>query len=135
MVLQYRNGDEERLLRCRRECIKQMKKHKLMVGKDPWQFEWSYAKTQLGHCDPNDKAIRLSKYWMLSIRWGECLDTILHEIAHAIVGCENGHNSIWQKTCIKIGAKPNRLYEGQFVKKRKELNYTYPDMLRYRISS
>ncbi len=135
MVLKHRKGDEERLLRCRRECIKQMKKYGLMKGKDPWQFEWSYAKTQLGHCDYSDKAIRLSKYWMLSIRWEECLDTILHEIAHALCPIGVHHGKEWMDMCVKIGAKPNRLYEGEFVKKRKELNYNYPDMERYRIQS
>jgi len=134
MELKYRLGDEERLLRVRRRAIKEMKRHGLMRGKDPWQFEWSYGKTILGHCDPVDKAIRLSKYWMLSIKWEQCVDTILHEIAHAIAGCEHGHDRVWQKTCVKIGAKPERCYEGEFQRKRKELNYNYPDLHRYRIS-
>ena len=135
MLIKYRNGDENRLLRCRRTCIKEMKKHGLMKGKDPWMFEWSYGKTILGHCDPVDKAVRLSKWWMLSITWEQCYDVILHEIAHALVGCENGHNNIWKRKCVEIGARPHRLYEGDFVNKRKELNYNYPDMKRYRVQS
>ncbi len=30
-------------------------------------------------------------------------NTILHEIAHVLVGCENGHNETWQKKAIEMG--------------------------------
>jgi len=137
MEIKYRTSpnDEARLLRVRRMAIKMMKKHGLMKGKDPWMFDWSYAKTQLGHCDYNDKVIRLSKWWMMSVSWEQCLDTILHEIAHALIDRKHGHDKVWKQKCREIGAIPKRCYEGEFQNKRKELNYNYPDINRYRISS
>lgn len=36
------------------------------------------------------------------------LNAILHEIAHAIVGCKEGHNRIWRNKAIEIGYKIRR---------------------------
>lgn len=33
-------------------------------------------------------------------------DTVLHEIAHAIVGGKHHHNNVWKACCNKIGCKP-----------------------------
>lgn len=35
-------------------------------------------------------------------------ETILHEIAHAIVGPENGHNKIWKEKAKELGVRPSR---------------------------
>jgi predicted SprT family Zn-dependent metalloprotease len=40
----------------------------------------------------------------------EILDTILHEIAHALVGPGHGHDSAWQAKCREIGARPEACY-------------------------
>jgi predicted SprT family Zn-dependent metalloprotease len=42
-------------------------------------------------------------------------DTILHEIAHALVGAGHGHNHVWKRKCIEIGAKPERCYSSKEV--------------------
>jgi predicted SprT family Zn-dependent metalloprotease len=39
----------------------------------------------------------------------EITDTLLHEIAHALVGPRHGHDLVWQAKCIEIGARPKRL--------------------------
>lgn len=130
----YRKGEEERLLKIRKKAIKLMKKHGLMKGDNPWQFTFNYAKTILGQCDYEEREIQLSKYWMLSISYNDAVQTILHEIAHALTPGHN-HDSVWVAKCIEIGGDGNRLYEGKFQRKHKELNYTYPDLERYRIAS
>jgi predicted SprT family Zn-dependent metalloprotease len=38
----------------------------------------------------------------------EIRDTILHEIAHALVGPGHGHDEVWQRKCVEIGARPVR---------------------------
>ncbi len=38
----------------------------------------------------------------------EILDTILHEIAHALVGSAHGHDVVWKSKCAEIGARPVR---------------------------
>ena len=36
----------------------------------------------------------------------EVRDTILHEIAHALVGPGHGHDAVWKAKCVEVGAKP-----------------------------
>lgn len=71
-----------------------------------WDFKWSAAHTTLGKCDPRTKTIFLSKSITSINSEEEVIDTILHEIAHAIVGCGNGHNEIWKACCIRLGCRP-----------------------------
>jgi predicted SprT family Zn-dependent metalloprotease len=40
----------------------------------------------------------------------EVRDTLLHEIAHALVGPGHGHDEIWKAKCRAIGAKPEACY-------------------------
>jgi hypothetical protein len=37
-------------------------------------------------------------------------NTILHEIAHAIVGENHGHRQVWQEKAIELGVKFRRNY-------------------------
>ena len=86
-----------------------------------WQFAWSRGKKELGCCSIKEqrhritgekqqiKLIRLSRYLVTMNSDEEVRDTILHEIAHALAGVENGHNDKWQAMCRKVGAKPKRL--------------------------
>ena len=74
-----------------------------------WSFQFSRAKRGLGLCNSYKKIIKLSMlYTQLNDR-EEVLDTILHEIAHALVGAEKGHGYEWKSACRKIGAKAERL--------------------------
>jgi predicted SprT family Zn-dependent metalloprotease len=38
----------------------------------------------------------------------EVKDLILHEIAHALVGHEHGHDHVWKAKCREIGARPEQ---------------------------
>lgn len=71
-----------------------------------WDFKYDNAKRRLGLCDDSKKIITFSKVF-IPINDTEILeDTILHEIAHALVGSKNGHNRTWKKKAIEIGAEP-----------------------------
>lgn len=86
-----------------------------------WTFQWSQGKRRLGETsirktrDPRTgktktvKAIKLSKHLVAHNPEPIVRDVILHEIAHAIAGLENGHNHVWKAACKKVGAKPQRL--------------------------
>jgi predicted SprT family Zn-dependent metalloprotease len=37
-------------------------------------------------------------------------NTILHEIAHALVGCGHGHDLTWKRMALAIGCDGNRCY-------------------------
>ena len=45
----------------------------------------------------------------------ETMNTILHEVAHALAGGAAGHGDKWKAVCIDIGARPERCYDAQVV--------------------
>jgi predicted SprT family Zn-dependent metalloprotease len=75
-----------------------------------WEFGFSKRKRAVGDCHYGKKKIRFSlNYMWLSPK--EKLDTILHEIAHALDWIRNrnwGHSKSWKKICVEIGARPER---------------------------
>ena len=93
--------------------ITNMKKHGLL--NDGWKFKFDNAFRRFGRCNYTRKTITLSKRLVLINEQDKVVDTILHEIAHALCGFEAGHGSEWKETCIRIGAKPNRCYDGENV--------------------
>jgi hypothetical protein len=50
--------------------------------------------------------ISLSKHFVPIVTDEEVLDTILHEIAHALAGLEAGHGYRWKAKARELGAKP-----------------------------
>lgn len=85
-----------------------------------WKFAIGKRAKSLGVCKYSTKTIELS-YHYLHIDDSQIKDTLLHEIAHALVGHSNGHNHVWQRKAIEIGAKPERCASG--VESAKEPNY------------
>lgn len=73
-----------------------------------WKFEISKTKLTLGQCFHDKKLIVFSSYY-LHIPVHEIRDTILHEIAHALLGPRHGHDAAWRQMAIKVGARPERL--------------------------
>jgi len=77
-----------------------------------WTFELSNHKTFLGECDHFNKTISYSKYF-LHVSPEQLKDTMLHEIAHALVHPKHGHDEVWRAKAIEIGARPERCAEGE----------------------
>lgn len=88
-----------------------MYKHNL---KD-WVFKVGKMKRLAGACSYRNKRITLSCHYITNNSNEDIVDTILHEIAHALVGPGNGHNKTWKAKCIEIGARPVRCY-GEHIK-------------------
>lgn len=86
-----------------------LKKHGLKdLG---WNSGISRRKTALGTCHFRTKEIKLSKHW-LHLPYEELVDTVLHEVAHALAFIHDGHRghgAPWKRWCVEIGAKPDRL--------------------------
>lgn len=78
-----------------------------------WTFEFDNAKRRFGVCRFRSKRIGLSKPLTEANDYVQVVDTILHEIAHAIAGHAAGHGPEWKKVCIRIGAKPERCYSSE----------------------
>jgi len=87
--------------------------HLTNQGITGWTFKWHNSIKILGTCSYKYKRIMLSKRWSLTNSKEEVLDTILHEIAHAMTPEDEGHGELWKAACRKIGAKDARLYSGK----------------------
>ena len=59
------------------------------------------------------KEIGISKKLTQINEISESEDTVLHELAHALVGSGHGHNAVWKQMCVKIGAKPESCYKDE----------------------
>ena len=83
-----------------------------------WQFKWEKTKRAMGRCWYHKKLICLSKPLCAINKEEDCIDTALHEIAHALAYLkdgETGHGPAWKKWCVMIGAKPQRCYSEKDV--------------------
>lgn len=76
-----------------------------------WTFRWTRAKTRLGECRGADRRIGVSVH-IVTLPQSEQIDTVLHEVAHAIDHERRGfsrHDAVWREICREIGARPERL--------------------------
>jgi predicted SprT family Zn-dependent metalloprotease len=73
-----------------------------------WTFGFNRRKRTLGLCHHAARIIELSIYFVERNCLEEIRDTILHEIAHALVGPEHGHDVVWRAKCREVGARPER---------------------------
>lgn len=91
-----------------------MEKHDLIS--QGWQFQIAnWNSSTLGQCNPRKKLIQLSRDHILRDVYETILDTLLHEIAHALVGCHEGHNKIWQAKAMELGARPTSHKEREYM--------------------
>ena len=84
-----------------------------------WKFKFDRAHRRFGYCSYREKTISLSKPLVELNDQEQVMDTILHEIAHALTGKGNGHNAKWRAKCVEIGARPNRCYSSAEVNEPK----------------
>jgi hypothetical protein len=57
-------------------------------------------------CKYRTKRIEISKYYAQHSPRESILDTLLHEIAHALAGPKAGHGPSWKAIAVRIGANP-----------------------------
>jgi predicted SprT family Zn-dependent metalloprotease len=81
-----------------------------------WCFEFDNAKRRFGCCQYLRRVISLSKVLTELNSEAEVRDTILHEIAHALVGNSHGHDWVWKQKALEIGCNGNRCYSSKEVK-------------------
>jgi hypothetical protein len=90
-----------------------------------WFVNFDRSKTRLGLCSHTKKEITLSKYLTPLRSFDDNRDTILHEIAHALVGPGHGHGAVWELKCVEIGARPERCGQLDPDVARPEFRWTY----------
>lgn len=82
-----------------------MKAHGLIEKGWSFKINSRYSRA-LGTCNYTKKSIQICKDHVKTDTYDTVLDTLLHEIAHALVGMGHGHNKVWQAMALRIGAKP-----------------------------
>lgn len=76
-----------------------------------WHLTFSNGVTQLGYCWPSKREIAISQKFLEVAPFEKMIDTLLHEIAHALDYLERGytnHDANWKKWCRVVGADPTR---------------------------
>src|SRR5580658_9496690 len=75
-------------------------------GLNGWSFGWADTKRRLGVCKHATKRIEIAEYYALNNPPETVLDTLLHEIAHALAGPGARHGPVWKEVAVRIGAVP-----------------------------
>ena len=78
-----------------------------------WSFGFDLAPARAGVCRYRERRIDLSVSYCLAATRAEIEDTILHEIAHAIVGPRHNHDAVWKAKAREIGCQGERCHRVQ----------------------
>ena len=79
-------------------------------GLSGWRAELDRAVRRFGRCRYSCKLITLSYDLVQLNDQTRVLDTILHEIAHALAGPKAGHGPEWRRIARAIGCSAKRCY-------------------------
>ena len=83
--------------------------HELLHGLSAgWRFGFEATASRAAVCRHRDKIIAMSLSYALRAPWHEIVDTLLHEIAHAIVGPHHKHDRVWKAKAREIGCTAER---------------------------
>lgn len=77
-------------------------------GLDNWIIQFDNAKTRCAQCRYTPRVISLSRHYVTRNDEALVRNTILHEIAHALIGPGHGHNHVWKASARRVGAAPKR---------------------------
>ncbi len=78
-------------------------------GLHDWTFDFDNAKCRQAACQHDVRKITLSRHAASQLPDEEIEQTLLHEIAHALVGPEHGHDAVWLAKARSIGYTGGRL--------------------------
>lgn len=75
-----------------------------------WTFAFDRARVRAGACHHHDRRITLSPHLTRAHDEAQVRETLLHEIAHALVGPRHGHDGVWRARALAIGSTGRRCY-------------------------
>ncbi len=75
-------------------------------GLQAWDLTFDRAKRRAGLTDFRSHTISLSAPFMVLYDEARVQDVILHEIAHARVGRDHGHDATWKAEARRLGTTP-----------------------------
>jgi len=87
--------------------------HDLMnlYGLQEWAIKFDTRQNRRGNCDPFTKTITLSMGTLPFIAEHLVIETIFHEMAHALAKGKSGHNREWAMILASMGETPRRCYD------------------------
>lgn len=106
-----------------------MRQHGLITDnrRTDWQFRYDHARKRAGLCTfpHNGRPGVISISEPMAATWDEAeiRDTILHEIAHALVG-KPGHGEDWRAMCRRVGARPEARFSEDESRPMPAMKYT-----------
>jgi hypothetical protein len=83
-----------------------------------WSFQFDHATTRAGCCNYQTRVISLAHAYARCAADEAINDTLLHEIAHALVGKAHGHDHVWQAQAVALGCTGHRCHDVQFTPPR-----------------
>ena len=83
-----------------------------------WSFQFDHATRRAGCCHYQTQVISLAHAYARTAPDAEIDDTLLHEIAHALVGKAHGHDQLWRATAVALGCSGHRCHDVQFTPPR-----------------
>jgi predicted SprT family Zn-dependent metalloprotease len=81
-----------------------------------WSFKFDNAKTRFGCCWFSLKRITISKHLASLNNEKHVTNTILHEIAHALIDPKHGHDKVWRAKAVSIGHSGSRTYSDEVIR-------------------
>ena len=97
-----------------RLALKLMAKH----GLHRWRFRFDHSTRCAGSCNYWERTITLSFDLARTGSDHDIRDTILHEIAHALVGKRHNHDAVWKAKAQEIGCTGERTHRLEFTPPR-----------------
>ena len=73
-------------------------------GLEGWSVRLDHARQRCGACHFARREITLSTHFVKMNGSAEVHATVLHEIAHALCGPNEGHGPVWRSVAARIGA-------------------------------
>lgn len=83
-------------------------------GLGEWSFKFDNSLSRAGCCNYTTKTISISKNLVGKWDMASVEDTILHEVAHAIVGHKHGHDKVWVEKALEIGSTAQIYHDMEF---------------------
>lgn len=93
-----------------------MRKH----GLESWRLQFTRSHTFAGRCDYGRLIIQLNESWTERAKPAEVQNTMLHEIAHALVGPGHGHDMVWRAKFVQLGGNGSTRAANQGLDKTKK---------------
>lgn len=100
------------LMRAQTKAVSEMRKHGLL--EKGWTFAFDRATSRLGLCNFTKKRITISKHFTGAATEEEFEQTLIHEIAHALLPVSAKHGWQWKAKAKELGYKGKRTSRNPF---------------------